>query len=129
MSHNFQVAETRAEGILSILGIAESEDIHWQFVDAAKRSRAETVEGMIAEALPLLLTYLIRYDASHGAHAALQDLIDYVPDYGHPEGVDRRTPLFTESYLYELLGKDHARSVLGRIRALAKVMGYKGETG
>jgi hypothetical protein len=35
-------------------------------------------------------------------------------------------PFFSETYLYELLGKDDARTVLGYIGSLARAIGYQG---
>lgn len=89
---------------------------------AARSSRAETLDGMVADGLPALTAMLVRSDAS----AAIQEVVKDLVDYEH-ESDD--APFFTESNLYDLVGKDSARSILSRIRRLAKSVGYKGRTG
>lgn len=39
---------------------------------------------------------------------------------------DREQEFFTEAYLYNLLGKEDARSLLGRMSALCQALGYPG---
>ena len=45
--------------------------------------------------------------------------------YGMYDEGDERAPFFTEAFLYNLLGKDEARSVLGIIRRLSKLAGVE----
>jgi hypothetical protein len=61
-----------------------------------------------------------------------RDLIDWVPEANHiaecehyEEG-DEEAPFLTERYLYNLLGKEDARSLLGRVRRLGHVLGFDG---
>lgn len=66
------------------------------------------------------------------AQDALRELLHYRPE-GAPKdvaadmkesGTNEVPPFFTEAFLYPLLGKDAARSVLARIRALKDALGY-----
>lgn len=50
--------------------------------------------------------------------------IDGKPLGMYAEG-DEHAPFFTESFLYNLLGKDEARSVLGIVRELSRLAGVK----
>ena len=53
---------------------------------------------------------------------------DTKPDggrYGMYTGGDEFTPFFSEAFLYNLVGKDEARSILGIIRDLSKLAGVK----
>jgi hypothetical protein len=43
--------------------------------------------------------------------------------YGMYSEGDEKAPFFTEAFLYNLLGKDEARSVLGIMRRLCKLAG------
>ena len=45
--------------------------------------------------------------------------------YGMYTEGDERAPFFTEAFLYNLLGKDEARSVLGIIRRLSVLAGVE----
>lgn len=61
----------------------------------------------------------------------IQDLKGWKPEWGIPhfkkldgyEKGDEDAPFFSEACLYVLLGKDPARSLLGRMRALAEAVG------
>jgi hypothetical protein len=53
------------------------------------------------------------------------DSLDHSAD-GFQEG-DEKAPFFSESYLYNLVGKEDARSILVRIRRLALAVGYSQE--
>lgn len=45
--------------------------------------------------------------------------------YGMYGEGDEEAPFFTEAFLYNLLGKDEARSVLGIVRRLCKLAGVE----
>lgn len=45
--------------------------------------------------------------------------------YGMYDEGDETRPFFTEAFLYNLLGKDEARSVLGIVRRLSELAGVK----
>lgn len=45
--------------------------------------------------------------------------------YGMYDEGDEEAPFFSEAFLYNLLGKDEARSVLGIIRRLSDLAGVK----
>lgn len=45
--------------------------------------------------------------------------------YGMYSDGDEERPFFTEAFLYNLLGKDEARSVLGIMRRLCELAGVK----
>lgn len=45
--------------------------------------------------------------------------------FGMYDEGDEKAPFFTEAFLYNLLGKDEARSVLGIIRRLSKLAGVE----
>lgn len=61
----------------------------------------------------------------------IQGLKEWKPEWGIPhfkkldgyEKGDEDAPFFSEACLYVLLGKDPARSLLGRMRALAEAVG------
>jgi hypothetical protein len=68
------------------------------------------------------------------AHKALKSLYDLKLDGPPPRGFksseyysngDEDTPFFSEPYLYSLLGKDQARTVLSYVRSVAKAVGFK----
>lgn len=86
-------------------------------------SRCETLAGRLAVALPGLTAVLTRMDATTGAAKAVDDLLTFKLDR------EREVPFFSETSLYELLGKDDARSLLSRTRTIARVTGYQKETG
>ncbi len=53
---------------------------------------------------------------------------DTLPDgtrYGMYDEGDEAMPFFSEAFLYNLLGKDEARSVLGIVRRLSKLAGVE----
>lgn len=61
---------------------------------------------------------------------ALKELLDFHPEDQHLdrdsdfyEAGDERAPFFSEAYLYNLLGKDDARSVLIGLRRVCKAAG------
>lgn len=86
-------------------------------------SRCETLAGRLAAALPGLTAVLTRVDATTGATKAVDELLTFKLDR------EREVPFFSETSLYELLGKDDARSLLSRTRTIARVTGYQKETG
>lgn len=81
------------------------------------------------------------------AAIALLGLLEFKPEGGYPEDFPVRmawgnaeekaqsredlknTPLFTEAYLYNLFGKDEARSILARLGVIARALGYEGLAG
>lgn len=98
-----------------------------QRIDAYKLTREadEAVAAAIAQ----------RIQAAHvGVEEALKSLVNYEPEakpllsakaieyYGEPE---EGCPLFTESYLYPLLGKEDARTVLAMLGSVARAIGYE----
>lgn len=64
--------------------------------------------------------------------AALEDLVNFkpvdeprpLPGYGITRKEMRAVPFFCETYLYGLLGKEDARSLLGRLRVLCDALGH-----
>lgn len=67
-------------------------------------------------------------------HKALKNLYDLKLDGPPPRGFksseyystgDENTPFFSEAYLYSLLGKDQARTVLSYVRSVAKAVGFR----
>ncbi len=70
---------------------------------------------------------------------ALEELLRWVPDQenwvevfrylsrrrggGYTKG-DETAPFFSEAFLYNLLGKEDARSLLGRMQTLLSLLGY-----
>ncbi len=85
--------------------------------------------GQVTEALALLTEALA--DDGDELADAFKDLATWCPE-GTPEIVldDFKTagwapgsvPFFTEGYLYPLMGKDDARSILGLIRTLLQIL-------
>lgn len=50
-----------------------------------------------------------------------------ISKYRQEQGLnDRNIPFFCEAYLYELLGKEDARSILGFLNQIAIALGYEG---
>ena len=75
-------------------------------------------------------------DSSDGrARAEFKELMTWVPEYLPDEvmksykdnGGDGVPPFFCEVTLYELLGKDQARSLLGMMRSLGEALGFSGD--
>ncbi|MGH7166779.1 MAG: hypothetical protein ACREIS_14765 [Nitrospiraceae bacterium] len=80
--------------------------------------------------------------------AALVRALEYVPDVGFPHTVTpayfdprrgsladyirenrlggRELPFFCEAYLYELVGKEDARTILALLSNIARAIGYQG---
>lgn len=54
---------------------------------------------------------------NHAAHRALAKLYEWQVD-------DDEQPFLSEAYLYPLLGKEDARTLLALVRAVAKAVGY-----
>jgi hypothetical protein len=106
--------------VCALLGVDAYTDGVSDAVYNAERSRAETMDGKVAMALPALAAVLIRRDATAGSRQAMKELQTF-----QRERDDH--PLFTEKGLYDLIGKDEARSVLARTRALARTMGMEGD--
>ncbi len=66
--------------------------------------------------------------------ATLRSMTTFVPDIGFPgkplagdtkEDLDD-CPFFTEMYLYNLVGKEDARTILAHLGELARALGYDG---
>lgn len=89
---------------------------------AVMDSRAETLGGRLATGLPHLVAQLLRADATAATQKEIRELLELEID-----GAEH--PFFTEATLYELLGKDDARTVLAHTRSLARVSGYTGQIG
>ena len=53
-----------------------------------------------------------------------QDCLDHSQD-GYEPG-DEKAPFFSGAYLYDLVGKDNARTILGNIRRLGESLGITG---
>ena len=72
----------------------------------------------------------VRAGNSYGVEA-LRELVTWVPEVGFPgnctpvydDPPDEDCPFFTESFLYELLGKEDARTVLCLLEAVAHGLG------
>lgn len=65
---------------------------------------------------------------------ALEDLLKFKPEYtdmeqfkknGYYDTGDEKAPFFSESYLYNLIGKEDARTLLGLLNSLLKSLGSK----
>ena len=85
--------------------------------------------GQVVEAVALLNIML--EDDRDDLDAAFTRLSEFVPEYTPPtvyedfKAQDRdpaEVPFFTEGYLYPLMGKEDARSILGLIRNVQKVL-------
>lgn len=71
---------------------------------------------------------------------ALISLIEWIPEFSEPtdfteisgypkEMIDRgEMPFLSESFLYIVLGKDDARSLLARVRRVIKAAGYSDDS-
>ena len=87
-----------------------------------------------------------KIDHSKATQDALKRLVNFKPECGFPANVKlayesfyktakekkearkaaNESSFFSESYLYELLGKDDARSLLGRLDRLCRALGFEG---
>lgn len=66
----------------------------------------------------------------------LMEMVDFVPDSGFPldakplygDPIDEldKVPFFTETYLYNLIGKEDARTVLAYLGEIARALGFEG---
>lgn len=106
--------------LCAILGFDEwsNASVYARAATRDESSRRIGDDGRLARGVTYLAEQLVRRDATKGAHVALKDLLEFTRDRhrGDP-------PFFTEAGLYDLVGKDDARSILGRLRTLATVMG------
>lgn len=120
--------ELTFDTVAGILGLDEwSNDVLLGRSAARDAERKSTAAGALAAGLPFLTAALIRKDATDGTQEAIKDLLTFTPEWQVHDDVPLDTPFFTEAMLYELLGKDQARSLLARARALAAASGYQGD--
>ena len=115
--HAVQQAEDAMEGLLAVVDLDRWSSGPSEAVHVERNSRAATHEGRLADALPALTALLVRRDAAAAAETAVARLTHFTAE-GAPY------PLFTEGSLYDLLGKDDARTILARLRDVQHAIGY-----
>jgi hypothetical protein len=91
----------------------------------------EVEDGRPGEETPRLIGG-VDVAAAREAYLALRVFhVEFVPEGfaeepGYEPG-DEKAPFFSEAFLYVLLGKEDARSLLGRMRTLRKALGISNE--
>lgn len=109
----------RLIGILcTVLGFDEWSDagVYSRAAMRDESSRRLGFDGRLSRGVSYLAEQLVRRDATCGAQESLTDLVEFTRERDEH-------PFFTEATLYELVGKDAARSILGRVNTLKTVMG------
>lgn len=82
--------------------------------EEAARDLAEYLDEFSSEATTLWREFFIERDTGPNGKR-----------YGMYAEGDENAPFFSEAFLYNLLGKDEARSVLAIVRRLSKLAGVK----
>lgn len=102
------------------------------FSDTENRTDEHTSEGRFQRRELELLAELRRSflaKATDETERALRDLVGWVPDMAPPdmpaEDIEQRAPFATEMFLYPLMGKEDARTLLSFLNALARACGYQ----
>jgi len=78
---------------------------------------------------------VVRHKCNHTLHDELIDLLRLTPEDPPPESVfckenpdysegDEKAPIFSEAFLYTLLGKETARIILSHIEGIAEAAGF-----
>lgn len=125
-------AEELIDALLALLGLNPhgSDDALRAKLAARDARRTPTLAGKVAAGLPFVTAALLRQDATAGAQQALHDLnelkLEFVPGRGEPFEDGSTAPFFSEAVLYELLGKEDARTMLSYVNALNRAAGYVG---
>jgi hypothetical protein len=116
----YQQTQRRVEKVAKVLGFGQHDDavMHARAVCYPGDRRTGSVDSMLAEALHILEHALIRRAAVAETSKAVSNLLSFVPDNG-------KHPFFTEAGLYDLIGKEDARSVLSRVNAVARATAAK----
>lgn len=91
--------------------------------------RTQTQSGRLAAGLPHLTAALIKREASVGVSKVVSDLLGFSAGRKLHDDMEADFPFFSEGTLYELVGKDTARSILACTRDLAAVTGYTRDVG
>lgn len=129
-------AETKVSQMAALLGFDPWGDASVAARAAARDCRDDGVDLRVAAGMAQLQTALVKRGAAHEAAAALAGLKGLrvgdeiecdLTESEYYEAGDEEAPFFTESFLYPLLGKEAARSVLYRFKDLEKALGGQRE--
>lgn len=111
-------ADERLIAIGESLGFKRWDDAILDALDAAnRRTRVEHVDARVARGMSILTEALTRRAATPQLATALGNLMSFTRDTDDVE-------FFTEATLYELIGKDDARTLLALIRAVDEASGH-----
>lgn len=125
-------AERQVEQLCSVLGFDPWGDVATHARAAASDSREDSLDLRVAAGMHHLQTALVKRGAAQEAAVALRALTRMkvgdemerdITDSRHYEEGDEEAPFFTEAFLYNLLGKDAARTVLARFGKLEAALG------
>lgn len=110
-----EIARAKVGQIRQTLGLVKQDIGHPEQAAEEAMRRNDNVDLGVAAGLQVIVNALIKRGSNAAAAKAISDLSAL-----HLEGDEH--PFFTEAHLYELIGKDAARSVLSFVRSATEAV-------